>query len=149
LAAGLAATASAQTSTQSTPPATLRLTVDEAVKMALDQNIDLNVSRLDPQISDTRVAGAAGAFKPTFNTSLQSNNQLQPPASFLFPVATTTDVNSTNVGLAQRLPWFGTTYNVGWTTAHTNSNSFLNSYNPLVQSGLSLNVSQPLVRDLS
>jgi HAE1 family hydrophobic/amphiphilic exporter-1 len=148
LAAGLTATASAQT-TPTTPPATLRLTVDEAVKMAIDHNIDLNVDRLDPQISDTRVAAAAGAFRPTFNTSVQTNSQVQPPASFLFPVATTSDINTTNAGLAQRLPWFGTTYNVGWTATHTNSNSFLNSYNPLVQSGLSLNVSQPLVRDLS
>jgi hydrophobic/amphiphilic exporter-1 (mainly G- bacteria), HAE1 family len=150
LAAGLAATASAQTTqTTRTTPATLGLTVDEAVKMALDHNIDLNVDRLDPQISDTRVAAAAGAFKPTFNTSAQRNSQVQPPASFLFPVATTSDINTTNAGLAQRLPWFGTTYNVGWTATHTNSNSFLNSYNPLLQSGLSLNVSQPLVRDLS
>src|SRR5262249_58964469 len=147
LAAGLAATASAQT-TQTTPPATLRLTVDEAVKMALDHNIDLNVDRLDPQISDTRVAAASGVFRPTLNTSVPTNTQVHPPASFLFPVATTSDINTTNAGLAQRLPWFGTTYNVGWTATHTNSNSFLNSYNPLLQSGLSLNVSQPLVRDL-
>ena len=49
-------------------PATLRLTVDEAVKMALEHNVDLNADRLDPQISDTRVAAAAGAFRPTFNT---------------------------------------------------------------------------------
>src|SRR5439155_2718158 len=34
-------------------------------------------------------------------------------------------------------------------STHTDSNSFLNSYNPLLQSGLSLNVSQPLIRDLS
>ena len=139
----VASAASAQTS-----PAVLRLTVDEAVKMALEHNIDLNVDRLDPQISDTRVAAAAGAFRPTFNTSLQRNSQLQPPASFLFPVATSSDVGTTNAGLAQRLPWFGTTYNVGWTATHTNSNSFLNSYNPLLQSGLSLGVSQPLIRDL-
>ena len=52
-------------------PATLRLTVDEAVKMALEHNVDLNADRLDPQISDTRVAAAAGAFRPSFNTSVQ------------------------------------------------------------------------------
>jgi outer membrane protein TolC len=143
-AAALAATASAQTT-----PATLRLTADDAVKMALEHNIDLNVSRLDPQISDTRVAAAAGAFKPTFNTSVQQNSQLQPPANFLFPIATSTDVISSNAGLAQRLPWFGTTYSVSWTATHTNSNSFLNSFNPLLQSGLGVNVSQPLLRDLS
>ena len=44
-----------------------RLTVDDAVKMALDHNVDLAADRLDPQISDTRVAAAAGAFRPTFN----------------------------------------------------------------------------------
>jgi HAE1 family hydrophobic/amphiphilic exporter-1 len=139
---------SAGASAQATLPATLRLTVDEAVRMALDNNVDLKADRLDPQISDTRVAAAAGAFKPSVNTSVQSNNQLQPPASFLIPTATRTDVVTSNAGFAQRLPWFGTTYNVGWSASHTNSNSFLNSYNPLLQSGLSLNVSQPLVRDL-
>ena len=143
-AAALGATASAQTA-----PATLRLTADEAVKMALEHNIDLNVDRLDPQISDTRVAAAAGAFKPTFNTSVQRNSQVQPPANFLFPIATSSDVVNSSAGLAQRLPWFGTTYSVSWSGTHTNSNSFLNSYNPLVQSGLGVNVSQPLLRDFS
>jgi outer membrane protein TolC len=146
LAIGLAATASAQTPAQA--PRALQLTVDDAVKMALDHNVDLNADRLDPQISDTRVAAAAGAFMPTFNTNVQSNNQLQPPSSFLVPTSTRTDVMSTNAGIGQRLPWFGTTYNIGWTTTHTASNSFLNSYNPLLQSGLSMNVSQPLIRDL-
>jgi outer membrane protein len=140
-----AAVASAQTPT---PPATLRVTVDDAVKMALDHNVDLNAERLDPQISDTRVAAAAGAFRPTFNTGLNRNNQLQPPSSFLIPTATRNDAVTSSAGLAQRLPWFGTTYSVAWNAVHTDSNSFLQSYNPLVQSGLSINFSQPLVRDL-
>jgi outer membrane protein TolC len=150
---GLAATTSAQTpaATQSTSttPATVRLTVDEAVNMALEHNVDLNADRLDPQISDTRIAAAAGAFKPTFNTSINRNNQLLPPSSFLIPTATQNDVVTSNAGFAQRLQWFGTSYNIGWSATHTNSNSFLNSYNPLLQSGLSLNVSQPLVRDMA
>jgi hypothetical protein len=144
---GLAATAFAQT--PAIAPPTLRLTVDEAVKMALDHNVDLNADRFDPQIGDTRVAAAAGAFAPTVSTAMQSNNQLQPPSNFLTPIATRTDVISTNAGVSQRLPWFGTSYSAAWTTAHTNSNSFLNSYNPILQSGLSLNVSQPLPRGSS
>ncbi|PYR54527.1 MAG: hypothetical protein DMF91_26600, partial [Acidobacteria bacterium] len=55
---------------------------------------------------------------------------------------------SSNAGLSQKLPWFGTSYGLSWTATHTESNSFLNSFNPLLQSGLSVNVSQPLVRDL-
>ncbi len=143
-----ATTVRAQTQAPAPGGRTLRLTVDEAVKMAMDENVDLRADRLDPQISDTRVAAAAGAFLPTVNTSVNSNNQLQPPANFLIPTATRTDVVSTNAGLAQRLPWFGTSYSVSWSTTHTDSNSFLNSYNPLLQSGLGINVSQPLLRDL-
>jgi outer membrane protein TolC len=116
--------------------------------MALDNNTDLKADRLDPQISDTRVAAASGAFRPTLNSSVNSNNQLLPPASLLSPIATRTDVMTESAGLGQKLPWFGTSYNIGWSTSHTDSNSFLNSYNPLLQSGLSLNVSQPLIRDL-
>jgi outer membrane protein len=128
---------------------TLPLTVEEAVRLALEHNLDLKADRLDPQISDTRVAGAVGAFKPSFNTGIQRNNQIQPPVGFLVPTPTATDAVTSNAGVSQRLPWFGTTYGVSWNAVHTESNSFLNSYNPLLQSGLSVNVSQPLVRDMS
>jgi outer membrane protein TolC len=144
--AALAAPAAAQT--PSPTPATLRLTVEDAVKMALDQNVDLTAARLDPQISDTRVAAAAGAFKPSLTSSVQQNNQLQPPASFLIPTATRTDVTTSSAGITQRVPWFGTSYSVSWNAAHTDSNSFLNSFNPLLQSGVAVSVSQPLIRDL-
>src|SRR5437773_869148 len=125
LLATLTSVAIALTASAQTAPQTLRLTVDDAVTMALDHNIDLNADRLDPQISDTRVAAAVGAFKPTINSSVQSNNQLQPPSSFLIPTATRTDLVSSNVGFAERLPWFGTSLSVSWSTTHTNSNSFL------------------------
>jgi len=146
LAATLATSAAAQTAPPA--PATLRLTVDAAVAMALDQNVDLKVDRLDPQISDTRVAAAAAAYRPTVSSTINSNNQLLPPSNLLSPIPTQTDLVSTNAGLSQKLPWFGGSYTVGWTTAHTTSNSFLNSYDPLVQSGLSLTLSQPLLKDL-
>ncbi|MGH9142523.1 MAG: efflux RND transporter permease subunit, partial [Vicinamibacterales bacterium] len=146
VAVGLAASASGQTAAQT--PATLRVTVDEAVKMALDHNVDLAADRLDPQISDARVAAANGVFRPAISTGINSNNQLLPPSNFLTPVAQENDVVSSNAGLSQKLPWYGTSYNLGWTTTHTNSNSILNSYNPLLQSGLSVAVSQPIIRDL-
>ena len=146
----LLAATTAAAAAQTPAPAggtTLHLTVDEAVEMALDQNLDLAAERLDPAIGDTRVAAAAGAFKPAITSSVQRSNQLAPPASFLVPVATSTDVVTSNVGLSQQLPRFGTSYSLAWNTTHTNSDSFLNSYNPLLQSGLSLSVSQPLIRN--
>ena len=135
-------------SAQTPAPAVLRLTVDDAVKMALDHNVDLNADRLNPQISDTRVAAASAQFRPTFNTGLNRNNQISPPSSFLIPEPTQNDALTSSAGLSQRLPWYGTTYNVAFNAVHTNSNSFLSSYDPLVTSGLTLGISQPLVRDL-
>lgn len=126
----------------------LNLSVDEAVRMALQNNVGLAADRLDPQIGDTRVAAAAGPFKPAVSSSVRRNNQLSPPSSLLFPIATREDVVTSNVGLNQRLPWFGTSYTVGWDTAHTTSNNFLNSFNPLLRSGFSFQFSQPLLRDL-
>jgi len=148
-AVSVAASAQAPVAPAASSRPTLRLTVDEAVKMALDHNIDLAAERLDPQIGDARVAAATGAFRPAFTTGVQRNNQLQPPASFLIPAPTRNDAVTSRVGLDQKLPWLGTSYSLSWSTAHTNSNSFLNSYNPILESGLSVNVSQPLVRNMA
>ncbi|MES1254822.1 MAG: TolC family protein, partial [Acidobacteriota bacterium] len=146
LSLAVADTGTAQTG--AAPPAPLRLSVNDAVAMALEHNTDLRVDRLDPGISDARIAAALGAFRPFVNGGIQRNNQLQPPTSFLIPIPTRTDVVTTSAGVGQRLSWFGTSYNVAWNTTHTNSDSVLNSFNPLVQSGLSVSVSQPLLRDL-
>ena len=75
----------------------LRLTVDEAVRMALEHNVDLAGDRLDPQIGDARVAAAAGAFRPAISSNVLRNNQLQPPANLLTPTATRTDVVTSTV----------------------------------------------------
>ncbi|HKT82117.1 MAG TPA: efflux RND transporter permease subunit, partial [Vicinamibacterales bacterium] len=131
-----------------TPGSTVPLTVEDAVRLANEHNVDLAAERISPQISDTQVAVANSAFRPVFGTNLLRNNQLQPPTSLLTPEATRTDLFTSTVSLSQRLPMFGTTYSVAWDTSHTESNSFLNSYNPLLRSGLSLNFSQPLLRDL-
>ena len=75
------AVASPSAFAQPTPQASsIRLTVDGAVTLALEHNPDLAAARFDPQIGDTRVAAAAGAFAPTLGSSLGRNNQLQPPA---------------------------------------------------------------------
>jgi outer membrane protein TolC len=95
------------------------------------------------------VAAASGLFKPEFTAGVNRNNQLQPPTSFLIPFSTRTDAVTSTAGLNQRLPMLGTTYSAAWNVVHTDSNSFLTSYNPLVQSGLSFDISQPLVRDRS
>src|SRR4051812_27917690 len=42
----------------------MRLGLEDAVKMALDRNLDIAVQRLNPQISDISVASAETVYRP-------------------------------------------------------------------------------------
>lgn len=129
---------------------TLRLTLDEAVRLALEHNPELAADRLDPQISDMRVAQAVSAYAPSVTTTVQRNGQLSPPTSFLIGAqGTRTDAYTSNVGVSQRLPWAGSIYNVSWDSSRTTTDSFLENFNPRLRSGLNVSFSQPLLRDLT
>src|SRR5688500_17937973 len=65
------------------PPQVQRLTVNEAVRLALENNLGIQVARANPQIEDLNVAAARGAWAPTFNTTLQSASTDSPSNSFL------------------------------------------------------------------
>ena len=118
--------------------------------MALDHNVDLNADRLDPQISDTRVAAASAQFRPTFNTGLNRNNQIcaavELPDSRRRRRATPSRRARASASGCRGTARPTTSRGTPCTPTATASCS---SYDPLVTSGLTLGVSQPLVRDLS
>ena len=93
------------------------LTVDEAVRMALDNNLDLAADRLDPQIGDTQVAAAAAAFRPTVSIEPAAQQPAAAAGELPRPDRRRGPTSSRRTSaLSQRLPWFGTSYSVGWDT---------------------------------
>src|SRR5687768_405878 len=107
-------------SAQSAPPPQApagpvrRLTVDEAVRAALENNLGVQIARIDPLIQDLDVSQARGAWAPTLSTTLQTTSTDAPANSFLSGGATTKDDRfATTVGVDQILPWGGT-YSLGW-----------------------------------
>ena len=153
----LPAGADAQTQTQTTPAApaqappsgpVMRITRDEAVKLAVDNNPDLAVSRYDPAISQSQVAAARGVFMPVLNTSLLRNSQQEPPTNLFGGVeGIETDLWSTSLAVNQLLPWGGGSYSVGWDSSRTATNSLITAYDPSLVSTLNLGFSQPLLRN--
>ena len=133
------------------PPSTgtiVRITRDDAVRMSVDNNPELAVSRYDPAISETQVDLAKSAFVPTLQTGIQRYSQLQPPVNlFGGEAGTNTDSWSGNAGLTQQLPWAGGSYVFGWDASRTTSDSIIQSFNPALASGLQIAFSQPLLRD--
>ena len=148
-----AASASAQT-----PVATLaaapgdqvrRLTVDEAVRLALENNLGVQVARINPQIQDLAVALARSAWSPTFNTTVQGSSVDTPNTSFLSGSQgnkTTNGRVASNVGVLQQTPWGGS-YSLGWDSTRSTTTNIFSNFSPQLQSSLSINIRQPLLRN--
>src|SRR5688572_26094904 len=60
-----------------------RLTVDEAVRAALQNNLGIQIARVDPLVQDLGIARARGAWAPTFSSTLQATSIDVPSNSFL------------------------------------------------------------------
>ncbi len=126
----------------------LQISADQVGRMAIANNPDLAAGAYDPRISAERVAQARSAFLPTLTSAVQRNVQQSPPSSiFLGSEGTRTDGWSGNVGLGQRLPWGGGSYDIGWSSLRSNASSSLSNFNPSVTASLQAVVSQPLLRD--
>jgi outer membrane protein TolC len=126
----------------------LNLTLDDAVRRAVEHNPDLAIVRLDTDSNAARVAEAQGAYVPLFNTKLGRSSSAAAPSSFL-PGASAIDEQDwfSSTGLQQRLRWGGGTWSASWDAARTTTNSPFTVFDPTTQSGLQVAFSQPLVRD--
>jgi outer membrane protein len=137
-------------STQSAPPSgpVRRLSVDDAVQLAIEQNLGIQVERINPQIQDLTIASTRASWAPTLTSNITNNSTATPVTNvFAGGQNKVTDGRfDTTFGLAQLLPT-GTNYNLSWDSYRATSTNFFNSFQPEVRSGLTLNVTQPLLRN--
>ena len=132
-------------------PQVRRLTADEAVALALENNLGIRIARVDPQIEDLNLVGARSGWSPSFSSTFQSNSSNSPNQNFLAGAqgtTTTSDQFSNSVGIQQTLRWGGS-YDVGWDSSRVTSNSSFSTFSPQVRSSLSLSYTQPLLRNFS
>ena len=139
-----AAIAAAQTA----PVERLSLTLEDAVRRALDNNPDLAVVRLETDVQTARVGESRTAFTPVFSTVLGRSSTVTPPQNFLLGERGV-DVDDwfSAAGVRQRLPWGSGTWSISWESSRTTTNNPLTSFDPTLQSGFQLAYSQPLLRD--
>src|SRR5690349_5724585 len=123
------------------------LSMDEATKLALEQNLGIRIQRVDPQIQDVGVWQARSFWAPNFTTSLNKNSNSQPAQSAILP-SFQNGTFSSGVGLNEVLPWGGS-YSANWNNQRLTSTNILNNFSPQLQSVLNVNYTQPLLRNLS
>jgi outer membrane protein len=129
------------------PGSVTRVTADEAVRMALENNLGIQAERLGPQIGTLAVAQARGVYAPSLISTTFTRNATQPPDSFL---AGSEDISTdetlrTNAGLRQFVPWGGGSYQFTLDASRFTTNGFTN-YNPQLGSAFAGSFVQPLLR---
>ena len=124
------------------------LSIDEAVRLALEQNLGIRIQRFDPQIQDLGVALARSYWAPNFTTNFSRNSQTQQATSSLAGGATSILNGSVSsaVGLNQVLPW-GASYTATWNSSRFTTTNLFNSYSPQLGSNVNLQFTQPLLRN--
>lgn len=156
--------------TAQSPQPTLDLTLQQAMRMAFENNLDIRVVAYDRMLADEQVTTAEGTFEPVFTFGTPgAGNFLGLPGSAAFggalgagglgysnlrqPSSTAlagADV-SKNRGFAgllnfgQTLP-VGFHYDVSYNVSRTTTNSLFQSLNPAWDNTIALTVSQPLLR---
>lgn len=125
------------------------MSIEEAVELALRNNLGLQIERLNPQIEDELIAGARSAYLPTVATFLGTSGSTSQPRSF-------TEGNQpfSNDGISSRItfqqnavPWSNASITAQWTGSRTTTTVFAPPFNPNLSSSFSLQASQPLWRN--
>jgi outer membrane protein len=144
------ASAEAQAQAAQTTDVVRRLSIDDAVKLALEQNLGIRIQRIDPQVQDVGVALARSFWAPSLTSSIQKNSQTQQSTSALSGSASNilNGQFTTNVGMNQVLP-FGGSYTANWQSNRFTSTSLFQNFSPQLTSTLNLAFSQPLMRNFT
>ena len=126
----------------------LRLTLEDAVRRAVEHNPDLAVVRLATEADAARIGESRAAFAPVFSMSAGRSSTVT-PSSNLFSGDAGVDVHDlfSSTGVRQRLAYGGGTWSLSWDAARTSTNNPISSFDPSVQSGIQLAFSQPLLKD--
>ena len=131
-----------------TDPQDLSLTLEEAVRRAVEHNPDLTIVQLDTDIEAAHVGASRTAYTPVFSTTLGRSSTTTPPTSALFgPNGVDSRDWFSSTGVRQRVPWGNGTWRLSWDAARTTTNSPLTSWDPSLQSGFQIAYSQPLLKD--
>jgi outer membrane protein len=130
------------------PPGKQRwdLTIEEAVQVALTNNLDIRIDLINPQIDQYTLNGLYGAYQPNLTYSMSHSYDSFPPGVFtqagLAYPATTEQINSYVPGLGGVLP-SGLTYNVTGPLSEENVSGAPDLYN----SSPGISLTQPLLKN--
>jgi HAE1 family hydrophobic/amphiphilic exporter-1 len=126
-----------------------KLTLADAVKTALENNLEIEIERTNPIIASLAVKAALGSFDPTFHYAPSFQNNNTPTSSSLTGIngLLTEQTNTQNVWLNWKTPFQGSSVALDFENNRQVTNSPFAGLTPFFNSRLVLSYTQPLWRN--
>ncbi len=125
-----------------------KITLDDAIRRALDKNFAIKVDGFESSIAAARVTEAFGKFDPvlngTYNYAESFNPALADATTGVHPAASFSKTDTADLSLGGLMPW-GMTYRLG--ASSTNTRGTFNSYADNYDTFAGISGTQPLLRN--
>ena len=129
---------------------TVPLSLNDAIKRALENNNDIEVARDDVRFAETQLRALEGIFDPVFGVTPTYDKRISPQQSSLGGGqggTTSTTTYSLSPSIQKQFGKGGGNYFLSFANQHTNTSNTFSLLNPFYSSNLSLTFTQPLLRD--
>ena len=132
---------------------TITLSLNDAVKRALENNNDIEVARDDVRYAETQLRALEGVFDPIFSITPQIDKRITPVQNVFAGAGSSGQVSNTVLTLSPSVnKQFGTgggNYNLSFSNNKTTTSATNSTLNPFYSSNLALQFTQPLWRNRS
>jgi len=126
----------------------VQLSLNDAIKRALENNNDIEVARDDVRFAETQLRSLEGIFDPVFAITPTYDKRISPQQSSLGGGSvTSTTTYSWSPSVVKQFGKGGGNYFLQFQNSHTNTSNSFSLLNPFYSSNLSLQFTQPLLRD--
>lgn len=127
----------------------LPISLSDAIKLALENNNDIDSSRIGVQISEFNLRAAQGVFDPVITTESSYESRTSPVASVIGGATGDSVTQRTlagGFGVSGASPWAGGTYSLEYTSSRTRTTNLNATLNPQFPTLATLIYTQPLWR---
>ena len=131
---------------------TLTLTLNEAIKRALENNNDIEVARDDVRFAETQLRGLQGVYDPVYSITPTYVKSIT-PVTFITSGAPSGKLSTSQFSfdptLTKTFGRGGGTYELRFSNSKNTTSAINSTLNPYYSSNLSLSITQPLQRNRS
>ena len=122
------------------------VSLEEAMAIALENNLELKVARMNPQSVDYQLQGVRASFTPTVAANYSYNNSARLSENTLEGVSRVVSLGQNfNGSMTQNLQWWGSRYTINFQNSRSSNNVVTTSINPSYNSSLRFQFDVPIL----